>query len=231
MKTKCSLKHAALCMFLLLMTLPGTLMGQHLKVKLGGGFASQYGEARIVGAYKIGLGYEYELDQRWTITPALLFYGKGWKNPDTLVPVTDDNGLPVLDENGEQAYSLMNRSTSANYIEIPILFNYYHRLGASRYLVFGAGPYAAYGITGKVKTKGDGGRYGSEKLFYEGNTFGEDGARRFDAGIQAFAGYQFPSGLTLGIEGDFGLLKFRNGGKGNISALVSLSYTFGWQQH
>ena len=199
---------------------------QKWQLKVGGGLATQSGHNRVVGAYKIGVAYEYEFDQHWTFAPGLMFYGKGWRTPDESVPCVDDQGHPMTNENGDQVYSLMSRSTSANYVEIPLLFNYYFRLSESRYIVASAGPYAAYGVAGKVKTKGDGSRIGSEKLFYEGNTFSESGARRFDAGLQVHVGYQLPSSLTIGMEADFGFVPFRSGGQRNISALVSLGYSF-----
>lgn len=209
-----------------LTSLPTSLSAQYLKLKIGGGLASQYGDAKVVGAYKIGIGYEYEFDQHWTFTPSLVFYGKGWKDPDVDVPVVDDNGQPRYDEAGNRLYSRMSRSVAADYVEIPLLFSYYYRTGEGRYLVFGAGPYAAVGVAGKAKVKGNGERIGSEKLYYDGNTFSEEGAHRFDAGVQGLVGYQFPSGLTLGVEADFGLLRFKTDGGRNVSALISLSYKF-----
>ena len=179
---------------------------QHFQLKAGGGLSTQYGAAHSVGAYRFGVGYEMELDQHWSVSPALMFYGKGWKSPDAWVPVLDDGGLPVLDDEGNQTYSLMSRSVAAGYLELPLLVNYYHRLAAQRYLVFSAGPYVAYGVSGKVKTKGD--------------------ARRFDAGFQVAAGYQFPSKITLSLEADFGLVRFAPGAGRNLSALVGLTYTF-----
>lgn len=214
----------SLLFVLCLLAMPAS--AQHLQLKAGGGLSTQYGSARSVGAYRFGVGYEMELDQHWSVAPALLFYGKGWKAPDALVPVLDDGGLPVLDEEGNQTYSLMSRSVAAAYLELPLLVNYYHRLAAQRYLVFSAGPYVAYGVSGKGKTKGDARRQGSEKLFYEENTFDIDEARRFDAGIQVAAGYQFPSKITLSLEADFGLVRFAPGGGRNLSALVGLTYTF-----
>ncbi len=225
-KTNFLCRLSFLAMMIVSASVLNTLEAQNIKLKVGGGLSGQSNGAKVVGAYKIGVGYEYEFDQRWTITPALVFYGKGWKAPDKTVPVVDDNGQPQLNEEGEQVYSLMSRSTSANYLEVPVLFSYYHRLGESRYLVFSAGPYAAVGVGGKVKTKGDGQRIGSEKLFYEYSTFGENGIRRFDAGLQAFVGYQLPAGIALGVEADFGLLRTQSNGQRNLSGLVSLSYTF-----
>lgn len=210
----------ALCLLLL----PATASAQSVKFNVGGGLGTQYGDARVVGAYKIGVGYEYEFDQHWTITPGIAFYGKGWKDADQQVHLTDNEGNAVYDEHGDPVYSIMSRSTSANYLEIPILFSYYYRLSESRYLVVSAGPYVACGLFGKVKTKGDTDRTGSEKYYYENNTFGSGGMRRFDAGAQALVGYQFPSGLTLGLEADFGMVRTCSDGGRNFSALISLSY-------
>ncbi len=215
-----------LAALLFLAPLSVALHAQNVKLHVGGGLSTQQGGAKVVGAYKIGVGYEYEFNQSWTITPSLVFYGKGWKDKEKNVPVVDDNGRPQLNEAGEQVYSLMSRSTSANYVELPVLLSYYHRMGESRYLVFSAGPYVAVGVGGKVKTKGDGQRIGSEKLFYEDSTFGNGGLRRFDAGAQVFAGYQFSMGITLGVEADWGLLHTQSNGERNFSALLSLSYAF-----
>ncbi len=204
---------------------------QHWQLKFGGGLATQYGDSHAVGAYKLGVGYEYEFDQHWTISPGVFFYGKGWKSPDTMVPVNDDEGNPAFDEEGQRVYSRMGRSRTANYLEISVPFNYYRRIDEGKYWVLSAGPYVAYGVAGKIKTKGDGERVGSEKLFYEENTFGGNGIRRFDAGLQTALGYSFtsnlcPAGLTVGIEGDFGLTRTHVGGRRNLSGLVSITYTF-----
>lgn len=213
-----------LCALLMLAATPAS--AQHLMLKAGGGLAKQFGDSKPVGAFKIGLGYEYEFDQHWTLTPSLLFYGKGWKAPDVQVQVIDDETLePAIDENGNPLMSTKSVSSSANYVELPVILSYYFRTGEDRYIVLGAGPYAAVGVAGKTKTKGDGQRIGSEKLFYKENTF-ENGALRFDAGIQAYGGYQFPSGLIVGIEADFGMVKFRADGQRNLAALVSLTYRF-----
>lgn len=224
MKTFKTLTTAALTLALSLTAVPAA--AQNWLFKVGGGLASQYGSARPVGAYKIGVAYEHEFDQHWTFSPGIAFVGKGWKDPDTMVPALDDNGDRIVDEDGNEAFSRMNRSTSACYIEVPLLFSYYFRLGESRYWVVSAGPYAALGVAGKVKTKGDGTRTGSEKLYYDGKTFDEDGARRFDAGIQTYTGYRFASGLSVGVEADFSLTRFKSGGGRNVAGLIALGYSF-----
>lgn len=218
------MKHTLLTLWLLLLPLCAT--AQHFSLRLNGGLASRLTGCDPVGAFKIGASYEYEFGQHFTVSPALLFSARGWKDGDRRVRVNEDDGTPAFDEEGNPLYSVMGRSTAANYIELPVLFNYYHRLAEARYLQFSFGPYAAIGVAGKVKTRGDGGRAGSEKLYYEDKTFGSGGYRRFDAGLQAAAGYQFPTGLTLGVEADLGLTRVRSGGGRNVGGYVWLSYRF-----
>lgn len=211
---------------LILLCLPLAATAQSIHFKVGGGLSSHYGsDAKMVGAFKIGVGYEWEFSQSLTFMPSLNVYGKGWKDPNQTVFIYDDAGHQRFDETtGEPLTGIKNRTTTANYLELPLIFNYYIRTGEQRYVVLAAGPYVSYGISGKQKTKGDAEKEGSEKLYYEEKTFNEVGTHRFDAGIQAMAGYQFPSGLTLGIEADFGLTKFNTAGNRNISALISLGY-------
>lgn len=193
---------------------------QSVFVKVGGGFASQTGAAGYNGAAKIAFGYEYEFNQRFAFAPAIGVTGRGWsiedaKTPDMLFdadgkptgqqrPVLDEEGNPI---EGKYMWSMMHRSYSANYIQLDLPFNYYHRLGESRYFTVTAGPWVACGIAGKRTTEGDGRRAGGEKIRYTDPTFSLEGAHRFDCGLKAGIGYQFPSSLTINLEGEFGLLK------------------------
>lgn len=201
------------------------LCAQGVHFKFGGGLASHYGKAKAVGAFKAGVGYEIELDQHWSFLPTFEVYGKGWKDANQEVFVFDDAGNQLFDqETGEPLVGIMSRSATQNYVQVPLLFAYYWRTGESRYLVMSAGPYVAYGVAGKQTTKGDTTRPGSEKMYYEKKTFKEPGTHRFDAGIQASVGYQFPSGVLVGLEADFGLAKFNRAGDRNISGLITLGY-------
>ena len=133
-----------------------SLGAQNVLFRVGGGFASHYGPAKVVGAYKIGIGYEWEFDQHWSVTPSLNLYGKGWRQPDRPVRVLDEDGNQVFDEEtGEPVVGVKSQRTSANYLELPVMFSYYLRLAPSRYVVFSAGPYVACGLFGKQETKGD----------------------------------------------------------------------------
>lgn len=214
-------------LFILLSLIPTMLSAQNLHLKLGGGFSSHYGSAQVIGAFKIGLGYEIEFNQHWSFTPGLEVYGKGWKDPNQTVYVFDQEGNQMFDEEtGEPLLGIKNRSATQNYLELPLLFNYYWRLGESRYIMLSAGPYVAYGIGGKQKTKGDTEQSGAERYFYENKTFDEPHTHRFDYGVQTFVGYQFPSSITVGVEADWGIGNFNAAGSRNVSALISLGYKF-----
>ena len=70
------MKRILLCLlslFAACLSLP--LAAQNIFLKVGGGLATHYGHARAVGAYKIGVGYEYEFNQKLTFAPSLVFYG------------------------------------------------------------------------------------------------------------------------------------------------------------
>ena len=203
-----------------------TASAQHFHLKLGGGIASHLKDTKNIGAFKIGIGYEYELSQKWTIMPSLVAYGKGWKEKDQVVNYYDDNHELVYNDDGTVRTGLKNRTTTANYLEVPVVFNYYLRTGESRYVVFSAGPYIACGISGKQKTKGDAEEYMGRKLYYEKKTFKELGVHRFEAGVTAGVGYQFPIHITAGVEMDYGLTKFNTAGRHNFTLLFALSYQF-----
>lgn len=191
---------------------------------VGGGLATQTSHHRAVGAFKVGVSYEHEFNGMWSIAPGVQFYAKGRKDKDKTVPIMGDDGQQLVDDNGNLVYGLMGRSTAANYLQLPVMVNYYLRTAPSRYVVLSAGPYVACGVAGKVKTKGDAAREGAEKLYYEGKTFDEPGTHRFDAGVRAMVGYHLASGLIVGVEADFGLTHFDTHGRRNMSALINLSY-------
>lgn len=205
---------------------------QSIFVKAGGGFATQTGAAGHAGAAKIALGYEYEFNQKLTFAPNIGITGRGWQIADCETPdmLFDDNGnmigidgqittdptlqaqRPVVDKEGkpipgQYMYSMMHRSYTANYLMLDLPFNYYIRTGECRYITVTAGPWAAFGFAGKRKTEGDGRRMGGDKIRYTDKTFSLEGARRFDCGLKAGIGYQFPSSLTINLEGEFGLIK------------------------
>lgn len=207
----------------------GPLAGtaQTLQLKAGGGLSSCFKDRQAVGAYKIGIGYEHEFDQRWTVSPFLSFYGMGFQLPDETVAKKDEAGNPLIDpETGVPLTGIKHTSTTANYVELALPFNYYLRTGESRYVVFSAGPFAAVGVAGKQTVKGDTDRQGAERFFTESKTFGMDGTHRFDAGLQASVAYQLSRRWVVGAEGNFSLTRFSVAGERMVSGLITLTYRF-----
>lgn len=243
---------------------PLTATAQSIFFKIGGGFATQTGAPRFIATAKGAIGYEYEFNQRFTFAPSLGFTGRGWQVNDVVTPdmLFDDKGnmlnsdgqiTTIRDEQaqrrvetigadgqtvyGDLMWSTMHRSYSANYVQLDLPFVYYLRQGERRYFTFTAGPWVAYGVGGKRTTEGDGRVSNDRKTRYTDNTFSLAGARRFDTGLKVGVGYQFPSWLTINLEGEFGLVPtnristadasldpFGAHAGRNMSLMVTLSY-------
>lgn len=202
-----------------------TATAQTVRWEIGGGLAQQIGKSEAVGSYKLGVAYEYELDQRWALSLGLAFQGKGWKTPDTLVPIVDLNDQPVYETDGTtQRQGLKSIATEANYLTLPLVAHHYWRLKEGRYLLFGIGGYVGYGLFGKRKIKGDTSLPGTQKYFYSTHTFSSSSMRRWDAGAVIKCGYQPSEKLIVGMEADLGLLKTAAKGSRNASLLLTIAY-------
>jgi hypothetical protein len=87
------------------------------------------------------------------------------------------------------------------YIEIPVNFLYKPELGEGRMLL-GFGPYAAFAVAGNT-------RIGNNKNDIEfGNDVGEN--KRFDAGANLLAGYEFTNKLSFQLNAGLGLVNMYN---------------------
>lgn len=92
-------------------------------------------------------------------------------------------------------------STNLSYLELPVNFLYKPELGKGRMLL-GFGPYAAYAIGGKSKI-------GSAETDIEfGDQDGE--TKRFDAGANLLAGYEFSNKLSFQLNAGLGLINIYN---------------------
>lgn len=201
------------------------ISAQHLIFHTGGGLTSHYGgSTKNIGAFKIGAGYEFELNQTLSIEPSLLFYAKGWKDKDKTVLIYDAQGNVVYDDLGNPMTGKMNVTSNTNYLVLPIVFNYYIPLSIPNYIIFTAGPYVAYGVGGKVKTRGDTSASGAARYYYDHNTFSQSDMHHFDAGITTGIGYEFNRQFDAGIETDFGLVNVNTAGAKNFSILLTLAY-------
>lgn len=201
---------------------------QKVNFQVGGGLASHYGgSTRNIGAFKAGVSYEHELSGNFSIEPGVFFYAKGYKDKNEEVIMRDDEGNVVIDDNGEVLTGVKNVTTSAYYVEVPVLANYYIELSQLHYIELSAGPYAAVGVGGKRKTRGDTDQEAAKRYYYEKNTFSEDGVHRFDFGIEAGVSYEFNRSFAVGAQADFGLINFHKDGAKNISAVLTFTYKLG----
>lgn len=216
-----------LVILLALLTAGSAQAQQHALIRLGGGVTSLYGRStNVIGAFNIGMGYEYEFNQKWSVTPSLLYFSKGWKEKDQRVPARNDKGELVYDpETGQQLFGVKSIKAHANYLQLPITANYYIHLTSPHYISLSAGPYVAIGLGGKTETYGDTDRKGAERVYYEQDTFGHDRARRLDAGLTLAVGYEYDHHINLGLNADLGLLKVNKTTSGrNATYYLSFMY-------
>lgn len=110
------------------------------------------------------------------------------------------------------------------WIEVPVnAVAKFHTGGAGNFFL-GAGPYAAFGISGKNSYDSS---FGEAETDFK---FGKDEQQKaFDAGVNFLAGYQLSSGLTLGAGYGLGLADIAPNVSGSIkqnSRVLSFSVGF-----
>lgn len=123
-----------------------------------------------------------------SLQPALNLTGKGGKFNGT---VSDDEDVDI--QEGAGKFNLI-------YLQLPVNI-VYHIPAVVGDVYFGAGPYVAKGLSGKVKGTDDNGRSVSEDI-----KFGDDnGLKSMDYGANAIAGIKLKTGLLFNINYDLGL--------------------------
>jgi len=122
-------------------------------------------------------------------------------------------GLLYSAKGAERKNNNIEYTQNVSYIELPVNFLYKPQLGSGR-LLLGAGPYAAYGIWGKNKTKAGGTAIELDAKFKNKITAAEfattllNGAyylKPFDFGGNVLIGYELSSGFSLQLNGQLGL--------------------------
>jgi hypothetical protein len=140
-----------------------------------------------------------------SIQPGLFYTGKGFKIDD----------------------QASNESVELNlkYLQVPVNFVYHAPIVVGN-IYLGAGPFVAYGISGKSKAKSGG------STIEEDVVFGDDGdVKRTEFGLQGIAGLQLKGGFLVGISYDLGLSNIANNidGEGSLKNKVfgvSVGFTF-----
>jgi hypothetical protein len=111
-----------------------------------------------------------------------------------------------LYENGSLALT-----QNTMWVEVPVNAVAKFHTGDVGNFYIGAGPYAAFGISGKNKWESG---LGTTETDFK---FGKDEDQKgFDAGVNFLAGYQLSSGLTLGAGYGLGLTDIAPNGTGSI---------------
>ncbi len=110
-----------------------------------------------------------------------------------------------------------------SYLELPINFVYKPELGEGR-VIIGFGPYAAYALGGEVKDPDSDIEFGDQPNEW----------KRFDAGANLLAGYEFSNNLSFQLNAGLGLIRLNNRADNdnntsikNTGFGVSLGYRFG----
>lgn len=161
--------------------------------------------AKSLTSFHAGIGYDVPLSDYFSLQPGLIFTGKGAKT-----------------QLGRESDNFYYRATSnPMYLELPV--NVVGKIPVGEYSKFfiGAGPYAAAGIAGKnqVETNTLGIVSGSSKNIVYSNdnpatspeeNYGYGKLKRFDYGVNALAGIEFPK-FSIGANYGYGLVKINSG--------------------
>jgi hypothetical protein len=138
----------------------------------------------------------------------------------------------------KSTYSAYTETTKIGYLEMPLDLVYKIALG-NGYFVLGVGPYAAYGINGNVKEKGNSVTVDRDIKFKNvvdaTDPLTTPYYKAFDMGANAFVGIETSSGLFLQLETQFGLIDINpedkriltdKSSKKNTGFGLSLGYRF-----
>lgn len=136
----------------------------------------------------------------WSFQTGLNFISKGVKGDG----VTD-------------AWDVVDVTINQLYLELPLMVGARIHTASNFDLLFKGGPYLAYGVGGKTKIDGV-----SEKA----DTFGDDGLKRFDAGLGLGVAFEFGN-IVVGVETGTSFTKVASGVSAhNLSALATIGYKF-----
>lgn len=141
-----------------------------------------------------------------SIQPGLFYTGKGFK-------ATNGNSA-----DGSAEFNL-------HYLQLPVNFVYHVPIVVGN-IYFGAGPFAAMGITGKAKANDGSGTSVSEDVHFGD---GPNDIKKMEYGLQGIAGLQLKGGFLVGLSYDLGLTNIANEADGSIKNKVlgiSVGFTF-----
>lgn len=147
-----------------------------LGVKAGGNLSSMNGDIKktdYVFKYQAGITADLAFTENWYLITGLELQTKGTKS---------------------KPHGSADVKYNPMYLQIPVHAAYKLEVADNTKLVFEAGPYVAYGISGKMKSEG-------RKV----NIFGDDRFKRFDMGAGASFGVEI-SKFVIKTGYDFGII-------------------------
>lgn len=141
-------------------------------------------ELKSQTSFMIGGLVDIPVGTSFSVQPGLTLSGKGSKS-----------------EFSETGFS-SKEQTNVMYLEVPV--NAVYKIGG---IYLGAGPYAAFALSGKQKEEDneDGDVEKEERDLKFGDNPEEDDLRRGDFGINLLAGYQLTNGFNVGVNYGLGL--------------------------
>jgi hypothetical protein len=142
-------------------------------------------EMKIKPGFHVGANAEIPVATDFYIQPGVLFSTKGAK------------------------YETSNDKINLSYVEVPVNLVYKPLLGTGRVMI-GFGPYAGFAVGGKIKQAISDVDIKFEKDITqtEGQSWGY--AKRFDAGANFLAGYEFSNKLSFQLNAQLGLININS---------------------
>lgn len=145
----------------------------------------------LVTGYHVGLVGEIGIAPTFYLQPGILFTTKGTVSKDEVVGQSLKNTL------------------SLGYLEVPINLVFKPAIG-NGHIILGFGPYIAYGVNGKVKTKAGGNSQDFDVTFtntVESSDNQEDFyVKRIDSGANLFFGYEFAGNFSIQLNTQLGMV-------------------------
>ena len=175
-------------------------------VKAGLNLSSYIGDnsdhSKFKPGVRLGVGMEYQFTDIISLQPSLFFSQKGAKYSEGYEGIVDADADVKINQ---------------LYLELPLMVGARIHTASNFDLLFKGGPYLAYGVGGKTKIDGV-----SEKA----DTFGDDGLKRFDAGLGLGVAFEFGN-IVVGVETGTSFTKVASGASAyNLSALATIGYKF-----
>jgi hypothetical protein len=157
-------------------------------------------------SFSVGVFADFKTESALSIQPAILYTGKGAK------------------ESGNISGTSYNVKANINYLQVPVNFLYNAPSRAGKFFV-GAGPYAAFGLSAKVKASSGGQTESQDVEFGDG----DDQYKRIDAGVTALVGFKFTQGALVSLNYDLGFTNISNQADNSTKTRVfgvSVGYAF-----